>query len=88
MLTDRGLPANLSLREQIVPMLPDTEAQVAEFMAEITPDLADPPPPPPNGAGEIPAILERLYQEVLFERMTPLEAAEQFIQEAEAATAG
>lgn len=88
MLTDRGLPANVTLREQIVPMLPDTEAQVAEFLAEITPDLAAPPPPPPNGAGEIPSILERLYQEVLFERMTPLEAAEQFIQEAEAATAG
>lgn len=88
MQTDRGLPANLALREQILPDLPETETVVAEFMAEITPELSDPPPPPPNGAGEIPAIMERLYQEVLFEQQTPLEAAEQFIQEAEAATSG
>ena len=86
MLTDRGLPANLEIREQILAALPETEQQVADFMAEIAPDLADPPPPPPNGAGEIPAILERYWEEVLFERMTPLEAAEQFIAEAEAAT--
>jgi multiple sugar transport system substrate-binding protein len=86
-LTDRGLPANLQIREAITPLLPDTENQVVEFMAEITPDLADPPPPPPNGAGEIPGILTRLWEEVIFERMTPLEAAEQFITEAEAATA-
>lgn len=88
MLTDRGLPANLDVREEILPMLPDTENKVAEFMAEITPDLADPPPPPPNGAGDIPDIMTRLWEEVLFERLTPIEAAEQFITEAEAATSG
>ncbi len=88
MLTDRGLPANLEVREQILPLLPETENQVAEFMAEIASDLGDPPPPPPNGAGEIPAILTRLWEEVLFERMTPIEAAEQFISEATAATGG
>lgn len=85
MLTDRGLPANLERREAILPELPDTETQVAEFMAEIAPELADPPPPPPNGAGEIPDIMQRMFDEVLFERMTPLEAAEQFMQEAETA---
>jgi multiple sugar transport system substrate-binding protein len=88
MLTDRGLPANLEIREQILPLLPDTENQVSEFMATIAPDLADPPPPPPNGAGEIPGILTRLWEEVLFERLTPLDAAEQFIAEATAATSG
>lgn len=88
MLTDRGLPANLEIREHILPMLPEDQTQVADFMAEIGPDLADPPPPPPNGAGEIPDIMTRLWEEVIFEQMTPIEAAEQFITEAEAATSG
>ncbi len=88
MLTDRGLPANLEIREHILPMLPEDQTQVAEFMTEITPDLADPPPPPPNGAGEIPDIMTRLWEEVMFGRLTPMEAAEQFITEAEAATSG
>jgi multiple sugar transport system substrate-binding protein len=87
-LTDRGLPANLDIREAILPLLPETETQVSEFMAEITPDLATPPPPPPNGAGEVPAIFTRLWEEVLFEQRTPLEAAEQFITEATEATSG
>ncbi|QSB15781.1 carbohydrate ABC transporter substrate-binding protein [Natronosporangium hydrolyticum] len=86
MLTDRGLPANLEVREAIQPLLPETEQQVSEFLAEITPELADPPPPPPTGAGEAVDIMQRLHEEVLFERMTPIEAAEQFMQELEAAT--
>jgi multiple sugar transport system substrate-binding protein len=86
MLTDRGLPANLVQRERIAPTLPDTEQKVVDFMADLAPTLAEPPPPPPNGAGEVPNIISRLFEEVLFERMTPLEAAEQFMQEVEAAT--
>jgi multiple sugar transport system substrate-binding protein len=88
MLTDRGLPANVDVRQQILPQLPETETQVAEFMAEIGPSLSDPPPPPPNGAGEIPDILTRLWEELLFERMTPQQAAEQFVNEANAAIGG
>jgi multiple sugar transport system substrate-binding protein len=86
MLNDRGLPANPEIREHIAPLLPDVEQQVAEFMAEIGPELVDPPPPPPTGAGETVSIMQRLYEEVLFERMTPLAAAEQFMQEVDAAT--
>ncbi|NDL57345.1 ABC transporter substrate-binding protein [Phytoactinopolyspora mesophila] len=82
MLTDRGLPANLRVRDEILPLLPDTEEQVSDFMTEITPDLADPPPPPPHGAGEIPEINTRLWEEALFDRLTPEEAAQQFIDEA------
>ena len=86
LLHDRGLPANLQIRGEIAAMLPDTERQVSEFMTEIGPSLVDPPPPPPTGAGEVVSIMQRLYEEVLFERMTPLAAAEQFMQEVEAAT--
>jgi multiple sugar transport system substrate-binding protein len=86
MLNDRGLPANPQIREHIAPMLPESEQQVAEFMAEIGPELVDPPPPPPTGAGETVSIMQRIYEQVLFEQLTPLEAAEQFMQEVDAAT--
>lgn len=86
MLTDRGLPANLEQRERIVPALPETEQSVFGFMDDVSDELGDPPPPPPDGAGDVPDILARLWEEVLFEQQTPLEAAEQFIQEATAAT--
>jgi multiple sugar transport system substrate-binding protein len=86
MLNDRGLPANSQIREHIAPMLPESEQQVAEFMAEIGPELVDPPPPPPTGAGETVSIMQRIYEQVLFEQLTPLEAAEQFMQEVDAAT--
>jgi multiple sugar transport system substrate-binding protein len=85
-LNDRGLPANHQVRDHIAPLLPEAEQQVAEFMAALGPELVDPPPPPPTGAGETVAIMQRLYEEVLFEQMTPLEAAEQFMQEVDAAT--
>jgi hypothetical protein len=38
--------------------------------------------------GEIPDILTRLWEELLFERMTPQQAAEQFVNEANAAIGG
>ncbi len=83
LLNDRGLPANLKVREHISSLLPPAEQQVSDFMTEIGPELADPPPPPPTGAGEVVSIIQRLYEEVLFERLTPMEAAERFIQEVE-----
>jgi multiple sugar transport system substrate-binding protein len=88
MLTDRGLPANLELREQIKPQLDESNQKVVDFMADLAPDLADPPPAPPKGAGDIPDIMTRLWEELLFDRQTPLEAAEQFITEAETAIGG
>ncbi|AYY14494.1 extracellular solute-binding protein [Actinobacteria bacterium YIM 96077] len=88
MLTDRGLPANLRVRDEISTLLPETEKQVSDFMAEIAPDLADPPPPPPHGAGEIPDILTRIWEEVLFEQVSPDDGAQQFIDEGSAAIGG
>ena len=88
MLTDRGLPANLQIREHILPMLPEDQVQVAEFLEALAPDLGAPPPPPPTGAGETFAITGRLYEEVLFGNLTTLEAAEQFMSEVETAIGG
>lgn len=82
-LTDRGLPANLDQRERILPSLPEADNKGAEFIAEITPDLAEGPPVPPIGAGQIPDIMLRVYEPLLFGDLTPEQATEQFITEAE-----
>lgn len=88
MLNDRGLPANLQVREHITAMLEGPDAQVAEFMTELQPELVDPPPAPPQGAGDTVTIMQRIYEQVLFEQISTAEAADQFIAEVEAATGG
>lgn len=84
-LADRGLPANLDVREQITPMLPEPDQRGAEFLADLEDEIVDSPPVPPVGSGETQDILKRYNSEVLFGRLTPEEAAAQFREEVEAA---
>ncbi|WP_026924601.1 ABC transporter substrate-binding protein [Glycomyces arizonensis] len=84
-LTDRGLPANLEQRERILPDLPDADKRGADFITELTPDLVEGPPVPPIGAGQIPDIMLRVYEPLLFGDLTPETATEQFLSEAESA---
>ncbi|MFC7879805.1 ABC transporter substrate-binding protein [Isoptericola sp. NPDC057391] len=87
-LTDRGLPANMSVREAILPELTAADQKVADFMADLEPDIVDNPVVPPNGANEIQDIMIRINTEVLFERMTPEEAADAFLTDVGAAIGG
>ncbi|MGC0143667.1 MULTISPECIES: ABC transporter substrate-binding protein [unclassified Pseudactinotalea] len=82
LLTDRGLPANMQVREAILEELPESEQQAADWIAEISPDIVDATPSPPTGAGEVASLLERLNEQVLFGQISPEEAAEEFIAEA------
>ncbi|MBX9244985.1 extracellular solute-binding protein [Actinotalea ferrariae] len=87
-MADLGLPVNLETRERVVAELPETDKQSAEFVADLEDEIVDSPPVPPVGAGEMAAILGRLNDEVLFERLTPEDAAERFISEVEAIIGG
>jgi len=87
-LTDRGLPANQSVREAILPELTAADQKVADFMAELEPEIVDNPVVPPNGANEIQDIMIRINTEVLFERMTPADAADAFLKDVGAAIGG
>ncbi|MFI2293711.1 ABC transporter substrate-binding protein [Isoptericola sp. NPDC019571] len=87
-LTDRGLPANLTVREAILPELAAADQKVADFMAALESDIVDNPAVPPNGANEIQDIMIRINTEVLFERMTPDEAADAFLKDVGAAIGG
>ncbi|GAA1465596.1 ABC transporter substrate-binding protein [Nocardiopsis exhalans] len=84
-LSDLGLPANLEVREAITGDLPPADERGAAFLAEVEDEIVDGNPPPPIGSGEIVSINERVYQELSFGNLTAEQAAEQFIEELEAA---
>lgn len=82
---DRGLPANSEVLEAITPELDEDTAVQADFIAEVgdevNPDLII----GPTGSTETRLIIERLNDEVLFERTSPGEASEQLVSEVAAA---
>ncbi|GAA2359838.1 extracellular solute-binding protein [Saccharopolyspora halophila] len=84
-LTDRGLPINTEVREHIVSQLSPADQQARRFLEEVTPDLSQPPKLPPPGSPEVQDILVQINQAVLFNRMTPAQAAENFRTQANSA---
>jgi multiple sugar transport system substrate-binding protein len=83
-LSDLGLPANATVREAIADKLTPNEQIAADFIADLQDEVVDAPPSMPVGAGEVATIIKRINEEVLFKRMTPAQAAEQFRTEVEA----
>ncbi|MBO1752473.1 extracellular solute-binding protein [Actinotalea sp. BY-33] len=86
MLSDRGLPANTEVRAAVQDQFSEIDQQAADFLADLEDEIVDGLPVPPVGAGEVAEITRRINAEVLFDRLSPQEAAEQFINEVETAT--
>ncbi|MDB1088485.1 ABC transporter substrate-binding protein [Streptomyces sp. ACA25] len=80
--SDRGLPMNESVLEQIRDDLPETDLASLEFIDAAADDISDPPGAYPDGAGEVPNMLQRYGEQVIFGQLTSQEAAEQFLTEA------
>ncbi|WP_234320342.1 ABC transporter substrate-binding protein [Streptomyces sp. SBT349] len=83
--SDRGLPVNGAVLESIQDGLPEADVASLTFFNEIAEELSAAPTAPPLGAGDIPDMLERYGHEVIFGNMSPGEAAESFLEEAEGA---
>ncbi|RBM17519.1 ABC transporter substrate-binding protein [Streptomyces sp. PT12] len=81
--SDRGLPINSTVLESIQADLPEADVASLEFFNEIAGELSAAPTAPPLGAGDIPDMLERYGQEVLFGNQSPREAASAFLAEAD-----
>lgn len=81
----RGLPANAKNREAIGATLTGPPAQGVAYEKLVGPRLADAPPPPPKGAGTVKATFQRIYDDVIFGRSTPQQAADKFLAEAKQA---
>lgn len=79
---ERGLPANQDVVEHIRSNLSPEQQMMADFVdivAANAPEAAQMAPPP--GADTAEAMLRRYAEDMLFDRISPVEAAEQFTAE-------
>lgn len=81
----RGLPANAQIREQVGTTLTGPPMVAFQFEQQVAAKLEPAPPPPPKGAGTAKSTFQRVYDDVIFERLTIAQAAEKFISEAQKA---
>lgn len=84
-LADRGLPANETVREAVLPELSESDTAAAEFVEEVQPELGDPTPIPPLGFSTLQEIIYRYELDVAFERSSPEDAARSMMSEMESA---
>ncbi|WP_369068325.1 ABC transporter substrate-binding protein [Kineococcus terrestris] len=82
---DRGIPANAEVLAAITPDLDDDQRAQAEFVARVTPLVGDALVIGPVGSTETRGVVERLNADVLFERTTPADAAQAFLDQVGAA---
>lgn len=81
----RGLPANAKVRETVGATLAGPPLVAFQFEQSVGPKLEPAPPPPPKGAGTVKTTFQRVYDEVIFQRMTIQAAADKFMSEAQKA---
>ncbi|WP_342373440.1 extracellular solute-binding protein [Propioniciclava soli] len=79
--TDRGVPANLTVREAIAGDLGESDRKVVEYLDSINDELGAPSLVPPMGGGQSPSIQLRYAQAVMFGTQAPEPAAEGFVTE-------
>ncbi|MFF0013730.1 ABC transporter substrate-binding protein [Streptomyces sp. NPDC005374] len=80
----RGIPVNETIREETAPLLKDFDKTVADYQASLEGKLKDPPQAPPAGDNALQSTFQRDYDQVSYERMSPREAAEDYVTEAKA----
>ncbi|WP_010525563.1 ABC transporter substrate-binding protein [Nesterenkonia sp. F] len=82
---ERGLPANLEVREAVLEDADGPEQKAAEFISEVEEQVTSGVPVPPSGFGQFMNIVIRAQDEVAFDRQDPSEAAETMVGEMETA---
>ena len=81
---ERGVPISSTIREALKPDL-DLTSQAIFDLLDYSKEHSSPiDNPDPEGAGEVVTLLQELEEQVLYEEITPAEAAKQFRTEATA----
>jgi len=80
----RGIPVNESVRKAIEPQLTDFDRTISDYQGALEGKLKDPPQAPPSGDSALQTTFQRDYDQVSYERMSPREAAENYVTEAKA----
>jgi len=81
---DRGTPVNGKQRSRVLSEVTGFQKQVAELQESMRGKLKDPPAAPPRGDNGLQSTFQRDYDQVSFEKLSPREAAEDFLTEARA----
>jgi multiple sugar transport system substrate-binding protein len=80
----RGIPANDTIRDKVLPKLEGFDKVISAYQKQFEGKLKDPPAAPPKGDASLQSTFQRDYDQVSYERMSPREAAENYITEAKA----
>lgn len=75
---ERGVPVSSAIKEQMKPFLEPELAQVFEYIDWVEQNSSPIDPPDPVGASEVTSVLRQLYDLLMFSKITPEKAAEQF----------
>ncbi|OEU87284.1 sugar ABC transporter substrate-binding protein [Streptomyces abyssalis] len=81
---DRGTPVNSRQRSRVLSSVTGFQKQVARLQTSLRGKLDPPPAAPPRGDNGLQSTFQRDYDQVSFEKLTPREAAENFLTEARA----
>lgn len=81
LLGERGIPVSYRVREALKKEMTDSTAEVFDFVSKVETYASPIGPPDPAGAAEITALGEELLDQVLYDEITPKEAAQKFMLE-------
>ncbi|MBJ3785835.1 ABC transporter substrate-binding protein [Devosia sediminis] len=81
---ERGVPGDNAIAATLLEDPDDIERKTIEYFAIVQDNVSPMPPPPPAGAGEVEVMMVRLYGELIFDRLTPEEAGERLVNDAQA----
>lgn len=86
-LSDRGLPFNPDTLSVVEPLLAPADAQAAAYLTEVL-EIGVVAPPQPAGGAILNELSQRIESEILFDRVTSAEGAQQWIDELSASLEG
>lgn len=81
LLGERGVPASARVRAAISEDISESSGRIFDFVSTVEKYAAPIDPPEPAGAVEITEMASQLLDEVLYQAITPKEAAERFMKE-------
>jgi len=79
---DQGVPSNRKMAEFLMTIMDEVDQKVIEYVNK-TSAIARPTTFPPAGATEVNSLFEQIAEKVRFEQLTPEEAGEQLISQAQ-----
>lgn len=84
-LNDRGVPTNAKVRDAIASALPTAGQEESRYIGSLSELPLQPTFIGPTGSTQVSDITQRALSDVLFERVTPAQAAERWMSESEQA---